>query len=66
MLKQDAIELFGGSAKLARALGISRSAVSQWGDKVPIGRDFQIELLTDGALKASCDDRQMPVSRPAA
>lgn len=66
MLKQDAIQLFGGSAKLARALGISRSAVSQWGDKVPTGRDFQIELLTEGALKAACDERQLPSSQSAA
>lgn len=30
MTKRDAIALFGSAANLARALGVSRSAVSQW------------------------------------
>jgi len=35
---------------LARNLGISRSAVSQW-DEIPPGRVFQIHDLTDIPLK---------------
>lgn len=30
--KQQAVEMFGTQANLARALGIERSAVSQWAD----------------------------------
>lgn len=30
MTKQNAIELFGNAASLARALGVTRSAISQW------------------------------------
>ena len=49
---QDAIEHFGSKANLARALGLSKQAVSFWGNKIPIGRKYQIEVLTGGALKA--------------
>lgn len=52
MRKEDAIRHFGSATKLARALGITKQAISKWGDNVPAGRDYQIEVLTDGALKA--------------
>ena len=52
MRKEDAIRFFGSATKLARALGISKQAISKWGDHVPEGRDYQIEVLTEGALKA--------------
>ena len=32
MKKSDAIQIFGNAARLARAIGISRSAVSKWSD----------------------------------
>jgi DNA-binding transcriptional regulator YdaS (Cro superfamily) len=35
MKKQDAISHFGSQVAVARAAGISRQAVSQWGDFVP-------------------------------
>jgi DNA-binding transcriptional regulator YdaS (Cro superfamily) len=49
---EDAIQHFGSAAKLARALGIWKTAVSQWGDEVPPRRAFELERLTDGVLKA--------------
>lgn len=52
MRKEDAIRYFGNATKLARALGISKQAISKWGDDVPEGRDYQIEVLTGGALRA--------------
>lgn len=52
MNKQDAIQHFGSSTKLAQALGISKQAVSQWEDELPIGRQYQIEVVTEGKLKA--------------
>lgn len=45
ILKQTAIKHFGGTTKLANALGIKHSAVSQWGDYVPPLRAFQIREL---------------------
>lgn len=45
ILKQSAIEHFGSTTKLANALGIKHSAVSQWGEYVPPLRAFQIRDL---------------------
>lgn len=53
MRTQDAVAHFGSVIKLAEALGIHRSAVYQWQDTVPIGRAYQIEVLTRGALRAN-------------
>ena len=52
MKTQDAIKYFGTASRLARALGIERQAVSAWGEKIPSGRQFQIEVITKGKLKA--------------
>jgi DNA-binding transcriptional regulator YdaS (Cro superfamily) len=42
---QKATEAFGSAAQLARALGITRSAISQW-RVVPVNRVRDIERLT--------------------
>lgn len=52
MRKHDAIAHFGGVTATAKALGISHAAVVKWGDTIPQGRAYQIEVLTGGALKA--------------
>jgi DNA-binding transcriptional regulator YdaS (Cro superfamily) len=52
MTKQQAIDHYGSAANLARALGISRGAVTNWGDKIPPSRQWEIEVLTEGALRA--------------
>lgn len=51
MKKADAVAHFGTHEKLANALGISRASVSQWGEDVPELRAFQLERITNGALK---------------
>ena len=56
-----AVEYFGSKVALARALGIHKAAVSQWGDTIPQGRAYQIEVLTGGALKA---DPAAPSGQP--
>lgn len=53
MRKHDAITHFGGVTATAKALGISHAAVVKWGDTIPQGRAYQIEVLTGGALKAA-------------
>lgn len=55
MKKNDAINYFGSSIKLAKALGLNKSAVSQWGEEVPELRAFQLERLTGGELKVHAD-----------
>ncbi|WP_049832161.1 Cro/CI family transcriptional regulator [Aeromonas media] len=52
MKKLDVIAYFGGVTKTAKALGISKSAVSLWGEEIPYGRACQVQLLTKGKLKA--------------
>jgi len=51
MNKSEAVAFFGSQAALAKALGVSRSSVSEWHD-VPVGRQYQLEVMTGGALKA--------------
>lgn len=52
MKKKEAISYFGTAAELAKKLNISEAAISQWGENVPKGRAYQIEVLTGGNLKA--------------
>ena len=63
MTKDQAIAHFGTQAALARALGIQRAAVHGWRG-VPLGRQYQLEVLTGGALKA--DRSEKPRAEDAA
>lgn len=56
MKRQKAIDHFGSIPKLASALNITYEAVRQWGEDVPELRQYQLEKITNGALKA--DDRK--------
>ncbi len=58
MKKQDAISYFGTAIALAKKLGISKQSVSKWGEDIPQRRAFEIERLTDGALKAEFTPHQ--------
>jgi hypothetical protein len=51
MEKKDVIEFFGGVRKTARALGISHAAVINWGDSIPVGRAYQVQVISKGKLK---------------
>lgn len=52
MTKSEVIKHFGSAANVARALNLSRAAVSSWSNEIPLLRQMQIEKLTDGKLKA--------------
>ncbi|MCO5191348.1 MAG: Cro/CI family transcriptional regulator [Anaerolineae bacterium] len=52
MKTEEAIKYFGNQVKLAKALGITKQAVSRWGDTVPVGRAYQLQAVTNGALIA--------------
>ncbi|WP_429135662.1 Cro/CI family transcriptional regulator [Aeromonas veronii] len=62
MKTADAVAHFGGIAPLAKALGMKTQAISQWKEKVPELRSYQIEVLTGGKLKAAPITKH---SRPA-
>lgn len=52
MKTAHAIRFYGSVAKLADALNITPQAVYDWGDLVPRGRAFELQVLTRGELKA--------------
>jgi hypothetical protein len=53
MLKHDAIRHFGSASQLARALDIAPASVSEWGELVPLGRAYQLQVITGGALQVN-------------
>lgn len=60
MKTKDAISHFGNKLKLAEALSVTKSAISQWGEDVPELRAYQIERLTGGELRAT----ELPLMSP--
>ncbi|KAA0017124.1 Cro/Cl family transcriptional regulator [Salinicola corii] len=52
MRKSDVIDHFGSITAVAEALEITTQYVSMWPEVVPRSRQWQIEVLTDGKLKA--------------
>jgi DNA-binding transcriptional regulator YdaS (Cro superfamily) len=65
MKKADAIKHFGSATLLARALDISSASVSMWGDDVPAGRAFQLQVLTKGQLRAVSDEPKIKAAAAA-
>lgn len=60
---QQVLDHFGGTHQaLAEKLGITRTAVTMWGGKIPANRAYQIEVVTGGKLKYS----DLPVKKPRA
>lgn len=53
MTKQEAIDYFGSAAALARALGIKPPSLHSWGDRPPLPRQYQIQVLTKNKLRVS-------------
>ena len=52
MTTQEAIDYFGGVRKLAKLLDTSTAAIYQWGDYPPAGRQYELEVRTQGRLMA--------------
>lgn len=51
MEKKHVIDHFGTQRAVARALGISDAAVSQWKEIIPEKDAYRLEIVTAGALK---------------
>ena len=51
MKTQEAIDFFHGAGPLAKALGITRQAVHDWGETVPELRAYQLSQISRGHLK---------------
>lgn len=56
MKTKDAIAHFGSKVAVAAAAGISKAAVSQWGDRVPLGAAALLERATNGKLRMNPAD----------
>ena len=57
MTTQEALDYYDNNPmRMAQALGVWVSAIYQWGEYPPIGRQFQLEVLTEGKLKAEIND----------
>lgn len=53
MRTSDAIRHFGSQKKLCAALGLKvRQTIHAWGEFPPMTRQYQIEVITGGALRA--------------
>ena len=58
MKKSEVVEFFGGIQQTADALGIRYQSVREWPeDRVPEGRQFQIQVISKGRLKAAKQHR---------
>lgn len=62
MKTQDVADFFGGRKKLADALGIRPSAVSMWGETIPISRQYQIEVISKGKFKVGQESATPPAA----
>jgi hypothetical protein len=55
---QDLISHFGSQSSTAKAVGTSPQVVSMWKKNgIPIGRQFEIQFLTGGVLRADVVQR---------
>lgn len=59
MKKSDVIAHFGKPSAVAEALGIDRSAVSQWGENIPQLRAYELEKITQGKLKVKPRNKKL-------
>ncbi len=54
MTTQEAKDFFNGDImELAKFLGVWPQTIYQWGKTPPMGRQYELEVKTNGALKAS-------------
>ena len=55
MTTTQAIEYYGGIKQLAAALGIWAHVIYRWGEYPPMARQYELEVKTNGALRAEND-----------
>lgn len=52
MLRKDVIAHFGSATEVVKRLtNLSHGAVSQWEEIIPMGRAYEIQSITNGAMK---------------
>lgn len=53
MRTEDVVKFFGSKAEAARALKLTRGAITNWGDIVPESSIWRVEHASKGKLKAN-------------
>lgn len=53
MFKTDVLSHFKTGVAVARAVGVTKSAVSQWGDVIPEAMAYRVQAATRGKLKVN-------------
>lgn len=56
MTTNQAVRYFGGKKELASALDIWPHNIARWGRRPPLKRQYELEIMTGGALKADRDE----------
>lgn len=52
MTTDDAIKFYGGVKPLAADLDVWPQVIYQWGERPPMARQYELEVKTQGKLKA--------------
>ena len=61
MTFQDLVDHYGSQKQVAEALGISKQLASYWKRVgIPIGRQYEIQILTGGKFRADPAHRVIP------
>lgn len=60
MKTQEAIDYYGSTKKLADALGIWPQVIYTWSETPPMARQYELEVKTEGALKADREAKWDP------
>lgn len=55
MFTDEAVRHFGTKTQVAKALGLGKQAVSEWGEIVPKGRAYELQAITGGLLRVRPD-----------
>jgi DNA-binding transcriptional regulator YdaS (Cro superfamily) len=63
MKTQQAIERAGSAAGLARLLGITQSAICQWGEEIPQARIWQLKALRPSWFRGEKVRAAVPVEQ---
>ena len=67
MKYEDVIDHFGSQQAVADAIGIKQPSVAAWKEAgIPEPRQFQLEVITDGRLKADRIPRPEPTAKTEA
>lgn len=53
MTTQEAVQLWGGPTRLAKALGITRDAIYKWGEYPPNETQYKLMVLSGGRLSVT-------------